>query len=168
MAGVLTFDQYIGGPDQLIIEQAFPSNQRSVVYNFNRDITDWTFESDYQTIVVDTVKFNRYTGQPNFSDSKIIGTFPLVEITDPELAPAAINPAVGTVKVTFPADMYTGPVVPDARLNVPIVVVGFTWRIAAAPVQTFTHRWAFMQAWEPDVPVGNPVNDPNFIPLVLA
>ena len=43
MAGVLTFDQYIGGADQLIIEQAFPSTQRSVVYNFDRDIAGWTF-----------------------------------------------------------------------------------------------------------------------------
>ena len=67
MAGVLTFSQYVGGADQLIIEQAFPSTQRSVVYNFDRDITGWTFSADYQTLVVDSVTFNRYTGEPNFA-----------------------------------------------------------------------------------------------------
>jgi hypothetical protein len=59
MAGVLTFDQYIGGADQLIIEQAFPSTQRSVVYNFDRNITGWTYSADYQTLVVDEIAFNR-------------------------------------------------------------------------------------------------------------
>jgi hypothetical protein len=166
MAGVLTFDQYIGGPDQLIIEQAFPSNQRSVVYNFGRDITGWTFEADYQTIVIDTVKFNRYTGAPNFSDSRVIGSFPLVDL-DPEsdVAPRIINAAQGTVLVTFPAEMYPGAIIPDARKNVPIVVFGFTWNTDSDPRQTLTHRWAFVQAWEPDVALGDPTEDPDFTEL---
>jgi hypothetical protein len=167
MAGVLTFDQYLGGPDQLIIEQAFPSNQRSVVYNYDRDITGWTFAADYQAIVVDTVAFNRYTGAPNFSNSKVIGSFAKVDITG-SLVPDIINPATGTVKVNFPANMYTGPLVPDAREDVVIVVFGFTWNIFSTPTQTLTHRWAFMQAWEPDVPLGDPTDDPAFIPLVLS
>lgn len=166
MAGVLTFDQYIGGADELIIEQAFPSTQRSVVYNYDRDITGWTFSADYQTIVVDTIAFNRYTGEPNFANSKVIGSFPKVDITDPDLVPQAINEATGTVKVSFPAEMYTGPIIPDARKNVPIVVFGFTWNMASFPVQTFTHRWAFIQCYEPDVVIGDPTTDPDYIPLV--
>lgn len=167
MAGVLTFDQYLGGPDQLIIEQAFPSNQRSVIYNYDRDVSGYVLSADYQTIVVDTVKFNRFTGAPNFSDSRVIGSFDLEQL-DPNspLAPRILNAAAGAVLVTFPADMYTGPIIPDARKNVPIVVFGFTWQTDSDPPQRFTHRWAFLQAWEPDVVIGNPVLDAGFTELL--
>ena len=168
MAGVLTFDQYIGGADQLIIEQAFPSTQRSVVYNFDRDITGWTFSADYQTIVVDQIGFNRYTGAPNFANSTVIGSFAKVDIAPGPNAPEIINAATGTVKVTFPANMYTGPIIPDARKNVPIVVFGFTWNINSTPAQILTHRWAFIQCYEPDVVIGDPVEDPGYTPLVVS
>jgi hypothetical protein len=165
--GVLSFADYVGGADELIIEQSFPSTQRSVVYNYDRDITGWTFSADYQTLVIDEIAFNRYTGAPNFANSSVIGYFPKVDITG-SLVPEIINAATGTVKVTFPAAMYTGPIIPDARKNVPIVIFGFTWNIAATPTQTFTHRWAFIQCYEPDVAIGNPVLDPAFVALVVA
>lgn len=166
MAGVLTFDQYIGGADQLIIEQAFPSTQRSVVYNFDRDITGWTFSADYQTLVVDEISFNRYTGAPNFANSTIIGSFAKVDITGGN-APAAINTAAGTVKVTFPSQMYPGYIIPDARKDIPIVVFAFTWTMASTPAQTFTHRWAFIQCYEPDVEIGDPVDYTGYTPLAV-
>ena len=165
--GVLSFADYVGGADELIIEQSFPSTQRSVVYNYDRNITGWTFSADYQTLVIDEIAFNRYTGAPNFANSSVIGYFPKVDITG-SLVPEIINAATGTVKVTFPAAMYTGPIIPDARKNVPIVIFGFTWNIAATPTQTFTHRWAFIQCYEPDVAIGNPVLDPAFVALVVA
>jgi hypothetical protein len=166
--GVLTFDQYIGGPDQVIIEQAFPSTQRSVVYNFDRDITGWTFSADYQTIVVDQISFNRYTGAPNFANSIVIGSFAKVDIAPGPNAPEIINAATGTVKVTFPAQMYTGPIIPDARKNVPIVVFGFTWNIASTPTQILSNRWAFIQCYEPDVAIGDPTLAAGYIPMVVA
>ena len=165
--GVLSFADYVGGADELIIEQSFPSTQRSVVYNYDRNITGWTFSADYQTLVIDEIAFNRYTGAPNFANSSVIGYFPKVDITG-SLVPEIINAATGTVKVTFPAAMYTGPIIPDARKNVPIVIFGFTWNIAATPTQTFTHRWAFIQCYEPDVAIANPVLDPAFVALVVA
>jgi hypothetical protein len=167
MAGVLTFDQYIGGADQLIIEQAFPSTQRSVVYNYDRNITGWTYAADYQTIVVDSIAFNRYTGAPNFANSTVIGSFAKVDITGANV-PVAINDAVGTVKVTFPANMYPGPIIPDARRNIPIVVFGFTWTINSTPSQILTHRWAFIQCYEPDVTIGDPITYAGYTPLVLS
>lgn len=166
-AGVLTFDQYIGGPDDLIVEQSFPSTQRSVVYNFAQDITGWTFAADYQTLVVDTVTFNRYTGQPNFANSIVIGSFPKVEVAG-GLVPQIINAANGTVKVTFPSEMYGGQLLPDARLNVPIVVFSFTWTINTTPTQTFSHRWAFIQCYEPDVPIGDPTLQAGYTPITVA
>jgi hypothetical protein len=164
MAGVLTFDQYIGGADQLIIEQAFPSTQRSVIYNFGRSIADWTWAADYQTLVVDEISFNRYTGAPNFANSTIIGYFAKVDIAGGN-APVTLDQNTGTVKVTFPAQMYPGPIIPDARKNIPIVVFGFTWTLPTTPTQTFTHRWAFIQAYEPDVTIGDPTTYAGYTAL---
>ena len=167
MAGILNFQQYLGGPDNVQVEQVFPSNQRTLVYNFGRDITGWTFEVDYQTLVVDTVQFSRNTGQPNFGNSQVIGSFPKAEITG-QFAPQVINTAQGTVKVHFPAGLYAGPIVPDARVNVPITVVAVTWRDNSLPAQINTHRWALVQCYEPDVTVGDPTQDPAYVPLTIG
>jgi hypothetical protein len=165
--GVLTFDQYIGGPDQVIIEQAFPSTQRSVIYDYSRDITGWTFSADYQTLVVDTISFNRYTGAPNFANSTIIGSFAKVDISGGPLQPVVVDSGLGTVKVTFPSGMYPGPIIPDARENIPIVIFSFTWNIAGNPAQILSNRWAFIQCYEPDVVIGNPTGYAGYTPLVL-
>ena len=164
MPGVLSFDQYIGGADQVKVEQIFPKNQKSYIYDFNQDITGWTFELDQQTIVVDTVSFQRSTGSPNFSDSTVIGYFPKQEITSNV---SVINASLGTVKVTHPANMYTGPIYPDARKNVPITVVSLTWTDAQTPAQINSHRWALVQCWEPDVEPGDPTSstDPLYTSL---
>ena len=167
MAGILNFQQYVGGPDSVKVEQVFPSNQRSLIYNFDRDITDWTFSLDYQTLVVDTIAFNRNTGAPNFSNSTVIGSFAKVEL-DGAAAPAVIDAAAGTVKVTHPSGMYTGPIIPDARQNVPITVVSFTWTDAATPANTTSHRFALIQCWEPDVTVGDPITDAGYTALTLG
>ena len=167
MAGVLDFAQFIGGPDQIQVEQIFPSNQRTVIYNFQTDITGWTFSADYQTLVVDTVQFNRTTGKPNFSKSQVIGSFAKVDITG-ELAPAKIDQVNGTVKVTFPANMYTGPILPDARQNVPITVFSLTWTDTSAPPQTTSHRWCFVQCYEPDVVAGDPTLAAGYTAITLG
>lgn len=167
MAGVLNFEQYIGGPDQVKVEQIFPSTQRTFVYDFDRDITGWTFAADYQTIVVDTVQFNRNTGQPNFSNSRVIGSFPKVEVTG-TYVPAVINASAGTIKVHVPTQMYSGAIVPDARQNVPITVFAFTWTDNSTPPQINTHRWAFVQSWEPDVPVGDPTLEATYTAITLG
>jgi len=163
MSGVLNFDQYLGGPDQIKIEQVFPSNQKTLVYNFNQDITGWTFVMDHQTLVVDQVTFNRNSGQPNFSTSSVIGFFPKVELTGTAVVD---NASTGRVLVTLPANMYTGPIIPDARLNVPITIVGITWTDDQSPAQINTHRWALVQCWEPDVTPGDPTASTN--PLYTA
>jgi len=163
MPGVLNFDQYLGGADEIKIEQAFPSTQKTLVYDFGMNVSGWTFELDYQTLVVDTITFNRNTGKPNFASSKVIGSFPRVDITSGNINTTAAN--TGKIYVTYPADMYTGPIIPDARLNVPIVVVALTWNDDGTPTQTQTHRWALVQCWEPDVTVGNPINEVAYTAL---
>jgi hypothetical protein len=167
MPGILNFQQYVGGPDSVQVEQVFPSNQRTLLYNFNTDITGWTFAVDHQTIVVDTVKFNRNTGQPNFGDSSVVGSFAKVEITG-DFAPEVVSASAGTVKIHFPANMYAGPIIPDARKNVPITVVAITWTDDSTPAQVNTHRWALVQCWEPDVVVGDPTLAVGYTALTVG
>lgn len=167
MAGILNFQQYVGGPDQVKVEQVFPSNQRTLLYDFDRDITGWSFAVDYQTLVVDEVTFNRNTGQPNFANSRVIGSFAKQELTG-DNAPDVVDASAGTVKVYFPAAMYTGPIIPDARQNVPITVVAVTWTDDSIPAQVNTHRWALIQCWEPDVTVGDPTLAVGYTALTLA
>lgn len=167
MAGILNFQQYVGGPDEVQVEQIFPSTQKSYLWEFGRDITGWTIEADYQTIVVDTVTFNRYTGQPNFTNSTVIGTFPKQEITGAN-APQVVDAVSGRVKVNIPAAMYTGPIIPDARQNVPITVVAITWTDTSTPALVNTQRWAYVQCWEPDVVAGDPTTDSDYTPITLG
>jgi hypothetical protein len=165
MAGVLNFDQYIGGPDQVKVEQIFPSNQRTLIYNFNKDITGWAFKADYQTLVVDAIAFNRNTGAPNFSNSSVIGSFAKEDVVT--YTPTVINALTGIVRVVLPANMYPYEIVPDARQNVPITVFSLTWSDVNVPVQTVSHRWALIMCYEPGVPIGDPTKNAEFTPLVV-
>ena len=164
MAGVLSFSDYIGGPDQVVAAQSFPSDSKVYLYNFGVNISGWTFSADYQTLVVDTITFNRYTGEPNFANSSVIGSFAKQELTGAN-APEVVSAAAGTVNLLIPSNMYTGPMIPDARLNVPIVIVAFTWTNDDSFPITQTHRWAFVQAWEPDVTIGDPTAAGGYTPL---
>lgn len=163
-SGVLSFSDYVGGPDEVVASQVFPSDQKTYQYNFDTNITGWTFTADYQTIVVDQVSFNRYTGQPNFANSQVIGSFPKAELTGNN-APQVVSASSGTVDLRIPAGIYTGPILPDARANVPVTVVAFTWTNAEAFPSTSTHRWALVECWEPDVEIGDPTSDPDYTPL---
>lgn len=173
MAGILNFQQYIGGPDSIQVEQIFPSNQKTLVYTFKDDagvainLTGWTFTADYQTIVVDEIAFNRSTNKPNFANSTVIGSFAKVEIASP-YAPTIINASAGTVKVNFPAGMYTGPIIPDARKNVPITVFSLTWSDNSTPAQINSHRWCLVNCYEPDVAIGDPITAAGYTALALG
>ena len=159
-AGVLNFAQYLGGADNIQIEQIFPSTQRTLNYQFGQNITSWDFHVDHQTIVVDTVAFDRNTGQPNFANSNVIGSFAAGVISTSSFI-LVTNAAAGLVNITIPSNLYTGPILPDARANVPITIVGVTWRDSSTPVQINTHRWAFIQSWEPQVTPGDPTLSTN-------
>jgi hypothetical protein len=165
MAGLLEFSQYIGGADNLQTEIAFPSTQRTVVYNFAQSITGWTFQLDYQTVVVDAISYDRNTGAPNFANSSIIGYFPSGNITTATNV-QVVSTSSGTVAITFPGGLYTGPILPDARSHNPITIIGVTWSDASTPKQINTHRWAWIQSWEPGVSPGDPVLANNYTTIV--
>jgi hypothetical protein len=167
MASTLSFSNYIGGADSMQIEQIFPSNQKTYIYDFGQNITDWIFFLDFQTVVVDILAFDRNTGEPNFANSSIIGTFPS-EVIDVETYVQVIDAPLGRVAITIPASLYTGPVIPDARSHTPITIVGVTWTVPSTPAQITTHRWAFIQAWEPGVVAGDPILEDDFVPVVIG
>jgi hypothetical protein len=167
MSGVLSFSDYLGGPDNIQVEQIFPSTKRTYAYNFNTNITGWTWAVDYQTLVVNPVAYDR-NGVPNFSNSLVIGFFPKVDVAIDSSVVNVVNAALGTVNITIPGGMYTGPIIPDARKNVPITIVGITWTTADTPTQVNSHRWAFIQCYEPDVTIGNPILDNSYTALNIA
>jgi hypothetical protein len=167
MSGVLSFSDYLGGPDNIQVEQIFPSTKRTYAYNFNTNITGWTWAIDYQTLVVNPVTYDR-NGIPNFSTSQVIGFFPKVDAPVDSTTVNVVNAALGTVNITIPGNMYTGALIPDARKNVPITIVGITWTTATTPTQINSHRWAFIQCYEPDVAIGNPILENNYTPFTVA
>jgi len=172
MAGVLNFSQYLGGPDNINIEQTFPSTQRTLQYNFGHDITNWEWRVDQQTIVVDTMTFDRVSGTPNFANSKVVGYFTNTNILNTLVQDSPYlqieNVTSGIVNITLPSQMYIGPILPDARANVPITVVSVEWQDAGQPPQINSHRWAFIQCWEPTVTPGDPtlVTGTHYISLI--
>jgi len=168
-SGVLNFSQYLGGAGNIQIEQIFPSTQRTLNYNYSRNISGWTFHVDQQTIVVDTVTFDRNTGQPNFANSNVIGYFTATVISTSSYV-TVTNTTTGLVNITIPTNLYAGPILPDARANVPITIVGVTWSDNSTPIQINTHRWAFIQCWEPQVTPGDPTlsTNPQFNTIIVG
>jgi hypothetical protein len=163
----LDLSQYIGGADNIQTEITFPSSQRTIVYDFGQNIAGWTFKLDHQTVVADTISYDRNSGAPNFSGTKLIGTFPVGLITTATYI-SVLSETSGTVAVTIPGGLYTGPIIPDARSHTPITVIGFTWTSDSTPPQVATHRWALLQSWEPGVEPGDPVLDADYTPITVG
>ena len=151
---LLDFKSYIGGSDNVQVIEMFPTTQKTFTYNFGTPITDYNFEADYQTLVVDTLSYDRITGDPNFTESNVIGHFANAEIGNANIVVTSAGD--GLVDFTIPAQRYTGNITPSARTDVPITVIGFTWtNTGVTPHVIESHRWAVVERYEPDAPVGN-------------
>jgi len=166
MAGVLTLSQWLGGPDAVKVESTFPSSTKTLAYNFGQNISGWTFKLDYQTVIVDTIAYDR-DGTPNFTNSTILGSFPYGTVNSTTNI-VVMNTATGIVNVTHPSGLYTGPIIPDARANIPLLIMSFTWTDNQSPKQSNTHRIAKIMAWEPEVTVGNPTTSTSYTALVVS
>jgi hypothetical protein len=173
MAGVLTIGDYLGGPDNVQLEQIFPGDQKILQYDFPTNITNWKFKVQAQTIVVNPLTFDR-DGTPNFSTSNVIGYFPATTVADTSVSTSSyvqiINSTQGIVNITLPKDLYTGVILPDARQNVPITVLTVSWTGVAdvgsfTPAPTTSHRWAFMSCWNSNVTPGDPTTETDFTPI---
>lgn len=168
MAGVLTLGQWLGGPDNVKVESTFPSSQRTYSYNFNQNISGWTFKLDYQTVVVDQISYTR-DGEPNFTDSKVVGYFPSGVVSTSSYI-AVISSGAGQVNVTHPSGLYaeSNGILPDARANVPLLVMSLAWTQPTTPPITNIHRVAKILAWEPGVLPVDPttLTTTNYVSLI--
>ena len=152
---LLSFENYVGGSDNVQVIEMFPSTQQTFTYDFNTSISGYTFEADQQTIIIDSMTYNVSDGEPNFTTSNVLGSYANSEITSANIV--VQNAGAGTVNFTIPKNRYTGNIIPDARTNVPITVVSFKWtNTNVTPSTTDSHRWAVIERFEPDVTIGDP------------
>lgn len=152
---LLSFENYVGGSDNVQVIEMFPSTQQTFTYDFNTSISGYTFEADQQTIIIDSMTYNVSDGDPNFTNSNVLGSYANSEITSANIV--VQNAGAGTVNFTIPKNRYTGNIIPDARANVPITVVSFKWtNTNVTPSTTDSHRWAVIERFEPDVTIGDP------------
>jgi len=161
---LLSFSNYLGQANNVQVIEMFPSTQKTFDYDFGADVSSYTFEADYQTIVVDTMTYDRVTGDPNFADTEVVGYFANAEIGNANIGTGQASS--GIISLTIPSQRYTGPITPDARTNVAITVASFKWTDAGStPTTTDSHRWAIIERYEPDVSPGNPRLVSGFTPL---
>ncbi len=163
----LTVSQYLGGSDNVKFIEKFPSEQTTFNYNFGANIANYAFELDAQTIVVDTLAYDRITGDPNFTDSNVIGHFANVDIGASNVS--ARNNAAGTVNITIPSHIYTqaSKILPDARTNIPITIFSVAWTDSGQTPNTVqAHRWAIIERYKPgDNALGNVLTSAGFTSL---
>jgi len=160
---LLDFSNYVGGSDNVQVVELFTDTQQTYAYDFGTDLTDYTFTVDYQTLVVDTISYDRTTGLPTFSNSSIVGYFANVAGSAGLITER--NNSAGTVNITIPEDRYTGQLLPNARANVPITVVSINWADAGVtnPNQN-SHRWAVLERYKSGTnSLGDPTLDSNFL-----
>ena len=162
---LLDFKQYLGGADNVQVQEMFPFNQKRFQYDFGSNVSSYTFTADKQTLVLDQVSYDRDTGNINFAETNVIGYFENTANISTATYVDTTNAGSGIVNFTIPSDRYTGAIFPNARQNVVMTVVAFQWQDANTPPRKEMHRWAIVERWEPSVTVGDPTLDPNFVPI---
>ena len=163
---LLDFKSFVQGADNVVVEDIFPSTVKTYTYDYDTDVTNYNFTAEYQTIIADVVTYDRNTGLPNFTDTTIIGFFGNGMGQSIPGSNIINNGTAGTVNFTVPASMYAGPIIPNARINVPMTIVTFNWTNQnVTPNTVESHRWCFMQRWESSVSPADPVLDSAYVPL---
>lgn len=164
---LLNFADYIGGPDTIVLEM-FPRMQRKYTYNFNTNISAFQFSADYQSLVLSDVTYDRVTGDPSFTTTTILGSFPTVGNVSNTLI-SVTDAASGIVDLTIPENRYTGNIIPDARTKVVGTVLTFQWQTSnTSTAVKDAHRFLILERYEPGVPIGDPTTEAAFDPLVVT
>ena len=155
---LLDFADYIGGPDTIVIEM-FPRMQRKYTYNFGLNVSAYQFSADYQSIVLSSVTYDRVTGDPNFTDTTILGYFANVSnVSSTYISNASASS--GVVEFTIPENRYTGKIIPNARDKVVATCVTFQWaQGSSATAIKDAHRFLVLERWEPGVTPGDPTTE---------
>ena len=168
---LLSFKEYLGGANNVQVLEVFPRTQKTYNYDFGIDVSGYTFTADYQSILLDTVTYDRVTGDPNLADTTVAGYFLNTANVSGSYIDTALASA-GTVKLTIPANRYTGNIIPNARTDVVATVVSFQWETDDTPnPQHDMHRWVLFERWDPQVgenpgsPRENTGSQPAFVAL---
>lgn len=156
--GVLDYKRYLQTLQTITdIGGTFPSSQRTYLATIDGNAHNSAFTAtiEWNTVLIDQVDYNRYTKQPIFDNSTIIGYFP-----------GGSTSQYTTATISLPAFMYNGPVLPGGVEYVPLTVVNVTWTGGTMPAggvqtPTFQHQLAFLQNWEPGIEIRNPWDDFN-------
>lgn len=173
---LLDFKQYIGGADNVVNLEMFPSQTKSYIYSFNQNVTGYTFNMDYQSLLLDTVTYDRTTGLPNFSETNVLGYFDnYTNLTTENTMSDHIDTSgqiQGDVAITLPKNRYTGAIFPSARQNVVATVVSMEWSSQGSTTVTEKnlHRFLILERWEPGVTAGDPSQEtsPQFTAITLS
>ena len=165
---LLDFKQYIGGADNVITLELFQRSRKTYTYDFGFNVSGYTFSSDYQSILLDTVTYDRATGLPNFTDTTVLGYFDNYSTISSSFFNTG-DAATGTVVFTIPEDRYTGLLFPNARSYVVATVVSVQWDDSADAFYN-THRFLILERWEPGSNMGDPRTNvtPAFTSLAVS
>jgi len=164
---LLSFSKYISSADNVQVIEVFKDTASTFTYNFGTDIVNYNFELSAQTLVVNSMSYDRTSGNPSFSDSTITGSFANSEIAASNVK--RLSNVAGTVNITIPGNLYAGNVLPDSRGETPITVVGVRWtNTGVTPNTVDEHRWALIHRYSPDSGLGKPSSSTGFTALVTT
>ena len=168
---LLDFKKYVGGADNVQVLELFPEDQKKVTYSFSKDVSGYSFSCDWQSILLDSVTYDRTTGDPNFTETNVTGYFTnAAEFTDANVNIDVSQASTGFITLTIPEDRYTGNILPNARQNVVCTVLSFQWETDETPPSKDRHRWAILERFSAKVGrnPGNPALDPSFVSLTAT
>lgn len=170
---LLDFSQYLGGADNVKVIEMFPRDRKAFTYNFNTNVSAYTFTGDYQTLLLDNVAYDRVTGLPNLTDTTVIGYFTNtanVTVGSGNYDIDTSQDSTGYIKLTIPDNRYTGNVIPNARTLVPCTVLSFEWEDNSTPPQKQRHRYAILERFDPTVGKvpGDPRDEANYVALTVS
>jgi hypothetical protein len=170
---LLDFSQYLGGADNVKVIEMFPRDRKAFTYNFGTNVSTYTFTGDYQTLLLDSVTYDRVTGLPNLTDTTILGYFTNtanLTVGTGNFDIDTTTAGTGFVKLTIPENRYQGNVIPNARTLVPCTVLSFEWATSQTPPQKTRHRYAILERFDPQVGrvPGDPRDETNFVVLTVA
>ena len=167
---VLDAKQFLGGSDNVLNLELLPEQTRSFQYNFNANVSLYTFGAEYSTVLVDTLTYNINTGEPNYASSAVTGYF--ANIDGAGNSSVTVNSSyiddslasTGFVTFTIPPNRYAndGWITPSARTNVVLTILEFKWtNTATSPNTIDSHRFTIVERFSPDKTPGDPSSANN-------
>lgn len=164
---LLDFKTYLGGASSVQVIEMFPNDQKTFQYDFNTNVSGYQFSADYESILLDTVSYDRVSGNINLADTTVTGYF----TNQANVTSGYINntsASSGIVEFTIPPNRYAGNVLPNARQNVVCTVMSFQWETDDTPnTQKQRHRWAIIERYDPQVgkTPGDPALETTYVPF---